>query len=254
MKKIKAATDCVLCLLPFEKAFYDAEGHPARFVGHPLADQIGLENPSAPARQRLALRSDVPVLAVLPGSRRGEVVRLGPVFARTVALVAKRHPSLEIVAPMATPALSALFAAQLAEHAPGVEVALIQGEAQLAMTAADSVLLASGTAVLEALLIGRPHVVAYRVAPATARLVRALGLLHTRYFSLTNLLAGRELVPEYVQEAATPEALSAALSQQLLDPGSTSELAGEFRRIHESLKRGASDQAADAIISLVRQS
>jgi len=253
MKKIKAATDCVLCLLPFEKSFYDAEGHPARFVGHPLADEIALENPPGPARERLALNAQVPVLGVLPGSRRGEVARLGPVLARAVALLAQRHPSLEFIAPMAAPALRELFAGQLAENAPGVHVRLIDGEAQLAMTAANSVVLASGTAVLEALLIGRPHVVAYQVAPVTAKLVRALGLLHTRYFSLTNLLAGRQLVPEFVQEQATPEALAAAVTEQLFETATASELAREFRQIHEVLKRGASDRAADAIVSLVQQ-
>lgn len=251
MKKIKAATDCVLCLLPFEKSFYDAHDHAAEFVGHPLADEIALENPSAPARERLSLSASAPVLALLPGSRQGEVSRLGPVFAATAALLAKRHPQLECIAPMATPAIRTMFAAQLAEHAPGVDVALLDGDAQLAMTAADSVLLASGTVALEALLIGRPHVVAYRVSPITAGTVRVLGLLHTRHFSLTNLLAGRAIVPEILQQQVTPAALASAVEAQLFDADAAAALAGEFRRIHLSLRRGASERAADVIIDLV---
>lgn len=254
MKKIKAATDSVLCLLPFEKSFYDDAGHPAEFVGHPLADEIALENHPAAARERLSLPAGAPVLALLPGSRQGEVQRLGPVFARTVAILAKRHPALECVAPMATPEIRKVFARQLVDYAPGVHVALIDGDAQLAMRAADSILLASGTAVLEALLIGRPHVVAYRVAPTTARIVRMLGLLQTKHFSLTNLLAGRELVPEFLQEQATPEALAAAVEAQIFDAGATAALSEEFKRIHLALRRGASERAADAIIRLAGSS
>ncbi len=250
MQSIRAATDCVLCLLPFEKAFYDAESHPAEFVGHPLADQVPLENPKGPARNALNLPESAPVLAVLPGSRRGEIARIGPVFAGVVALLAGRHPRLEFVVPCASPATREMFARQLRELAPGVQVHMREGDAQLAMAAADSVLLASGTAVLEALLIGRPHVVAYRVAPATARLVRTLRLMHTEFYALTNLLAGREVVPEFLQERANPNALAAAVDAQLYDEGHAARLAAIFRELHERLRRGASGRAARAVIQL----
>ncbi len=250
MQKIRAATDCVLCLLPFEQAFYAAENHPAVFVGHPLADQVPMDCPQGPARQALALPLNAPVLAVLPGSRRGEVQRIGPVFAATIAQLAGRHPRLEFIAPFANPATREMFAAQLREHAPGVAVQMSEGNAQLAMTAANAVLLASGTAVLEALLIGRPHVVAYKIAPSTAQLVRLFRLMHTEFYALTNLLAGTELVPEFLQEAATPRALATAVEAQLYDTGLAARLTDRFRELHRSLRRQASERAADAIIEL----
>lgn len=250
MKQIRAATDCVLCLLPFEQDFYAAENHPAIFVGHPLADQVPLDCPREPARRALELPVTAPVLAVLPGSRRGEVQRIGPVFAAAIAQLARRHPRLEFIAPFANTATREMFSAQLSEHAPGVLVRTTEGNAQLAMTAADTVLLASGTAVLEALLIGRPHVVAYKVAPSTARLVRTLGLMHTEFYALTNLLASKELVPEFLQEAATPGALAQAVEAQLYDPGHAAKLADSFRTLHLSLRRQASERAADAVIDL----
>lgn len=253
MKKIKKATDCVLCLLPFEQAFYAAEQHPAVFVGHPLADEIALDNPPGPARQQLGLPDDVPVLAVLPGSRRGEVSRIGPEFAKAMAILAQRHPQLEFVAPMASAATREMFGAQLSELAPGVSVMLSEGGAQLAMTAANSVLLASGTAVLEALLIGRPHVVAYRIAPTTAGLVRALKLMHTEFYALSNLLAGRALVPEFLQEEAAAPALADAVEAQLFDDALARDLAREFRAMHAILRRQASVRAAQAIGELVAQ-
>lgn len=253
MRGIRAATDCVLCLLPFEKAFYDAESHPAVFVGHPLADQVPLENPKGAARNALGLPGSAPVLAVLPGSRRGELARIGPVFAAALALLASRHPRLEIVAPFANQATEEMFTRQLALHAPGVQVRLQQGDAQLAMAAADSVLLASGTAVLEALLIGRPHVVAYRVAPATAGLVRVLRLMHTEHYALTNLLAGRQLVPEFLQEQASPVALAAAVEDQLYDHEHAAQLAATFRELHLSLRRNASARAAQAVIDVAQR-
>lgn len=250
MQTIRAATDCVLCLLPFEKAFYDAESHPAEFVGHPLADQVPLENPKGPARNALNLPHSAPVLAVLPGSRRGELARIGPVFAAAMARLAKDHPRLEFVVPCASTVTRDMFAAQLSELAPGVLVHLQEGDAQLAMAAADSVLLASGTAVLEALLIGRPHVVAYRIAPATATLVRTLGLMHTEFYALTNLLAGRLLVPEFLQEQAEPEALAAAVDAQLYDKAHAAELDATFRQLHKALRRDASARAARAVIKV----
>lgn len=250
MKKIKAATDSVLCLLPFEQSFYEAENHPAVFVGHPLADEIALDNPQRPARERLSLPPGVPVLALLPGSRSGEVERLGPVFAAATALLARRHPELEFIAPMASAELRLMFASMLAECAPGVPVELLEGKAQLAMQASSCVLLASGTATLEALLIGRPHVVAYRVAPATARMVRVFKLMHTEHYALSNLLAERALVPEFLQENATPEALAEAVEALLSSPDENAALTSEFRAMHQRLRRDASNRAADAIIEL----
>ncbi len=250
MKKIRRATDCVLCLLPFETAFYESQQHPAVFVGHPLADEIPMDSPRAPARANLGLAPADLLLAVLPGSRQGEVARIGPVFAQTIALLASRFPVLEFVAPMVSEVTGDMFRQQLDRHAPGVRVQILDGSAQPAMVAADAVLMASGTAVLEALLIGRPHVVAYRIAPATAALLRSLKLMHAPFYSLSNLLAGRELVPEFIQERATPEALCDAIGRQLAPGADAEALRASFREIHLALRKDASRRAASAVLDV----
>ncbi len=192
MNKIGRATDCVLCLLPFETAYYEAQQHPAVFTGHPLADEIPLVNPPAPAREYAGVCGGA--VLTWPCFRAADRARLRASdrsSRRRLLCWRASTPHSGLWRPMASEATRALFAQQLREHAPGVLVQLLDGNAQAAMTAADAVLLASGTAVLEALLVGRPHVVAYRIAPVTAGLVRGLGLMHTPYYALSNLLAGR---------------------------------------------------------------
>ncbi|HET9694961.1 MAG TPA: lipid-A-disaccharide synthase, partial [Steroidobacteraceae bacterium] len=174
---IGRAVDLVLCVLPFESRFYDAHHVRAVFVGHPLADRVPLESPPAPARAALGLAPDRPVVAVLPGSRRAEVAKLGGPFAATIAWLHARRAGLQFVAPMATPAARAAFERSLAEHARDVPVTLVAGRAQEALAAADVALVASGTATLETALIKRPMVVAYRVAPLTSWLLRDLKLM-----------------------------------------------------------------------------
>jgi lipid-A-disaccharide synthase len=250
VRTIGRAVDLVLCLLPFETRFYAEHGVPAVFVGHPLADQIPMESEPGPARARLGLPPDAAVLAVLPGSRASEVGRLAPPFAATIAWLASARPDLKFVAAMANPGARAGFAAALERHAPGVEVMLLDGRAQEAMTASDAVLLASGTATLECALVKRPMVVAYRMAPLTSWLLREFGLVKTRFFSQPNLLAGRRLVPEFFQGEVRPEVLGpAALGE--LERSDRDELIAEFRRIHAELRRNASARAAEAILRLL---
>ncbi len=250
VRTIGDAVDLVLCLLPFETDFYAEHGVRAVFVGHPLADQVPMTSDAAAARSRLGLPGSAPVLAVLPGSRGAEVGRLGPPFAATVAWLARQRPGLTFVAAMANPRVRASFAGALARHAPGVAVLLLDGRAQEAMAASDAVLLASGTATLECALVKRPMVVAYRVAPLTSWLLRELGLVKTRHFAQPNLLAGRELVPEYFQEQVRPEVLGPAVLGQL-DRDDREALTAEFAQIHERLRRGASARAAEAILELL---
>jgi lipid-A-disaccharide synthase len=242
--------DLVLCLLPFEVEFYRAHGVRAEFVGHPLADRIPLESDRGAARAALGLEAQGPVLAVLPGSRRAEVGRLGPPFAATIAWIASRRPDVSFVAAMANDAARRSFADSLASHAPGVEVRLVDGRAQDCMAASDAVLLASGTATLEATLVKRPMVVAYRVAPLTNWLLRGLRLVKTDYFSQPNLLAGRPLVPEYYQAEVRPEVLGPAVLGQL-ERTDLRELDSAFTGIHLALRRDASARAAEAILELV---
>lgn len=250
VRRMREAVDRVLCLLPFEKRFYDGQGVHADFVGHPLADQIPLQTDRAAARARLALPANAPIVALLPGSRRGEVRRLGADFAATVRVLAARRPALVFVAPMAGAAARELFAAALAEFAPGVGVRLIDGQAQTALIAADVALVASGTASLEAALCRRPMVVVYRLGPATAWAIRRLRLVKSPFFAQPNLLAGRRLVGEYFQDEIVPESIGAELLMWLDDAARRAELCDQFASIHASLRRDASESAAQAILAL----
>ncbi len=250
VRTIGQSVDLVLCLLPFESRFYDRHQVRAVFVGHPLADRIPLVSDPLPARAALGLSPGAEVVAVLPGSRGGEVAQLGEPFAATLAWLRAQRPRLEFVAPMANAHARRLFEAALAARAPGLEVRLVDGRAQEALAAADAVLVASGTATLETTLVKRPMVVAYRVAPLTGWLLREMGLVKTEHFSQPNLLAGRALVPEFFQEQVRPETLGPAVLAQLERPDRAG-LVAEFTAIHESLRRGASARAAEAIAALL---
>jgi lipid-A-disaccharide synthase len=244
VKVLAAACDSVLCLLPFEAEFLNRRGVRGVFVGHPLADELP-DNPDAEtARQRLGLAGPGPVVAVLPGSRAGEVERLGPVFAATAAWLAAREPGLRFVAPMATPALAELFAAQWRAAAGHTPLHLLDGQSHEAMAASTVVLLASGTATLEAMLVRRPMVVAYKVSSLTYALVRGLNLVNVPHVALPNLLAGERLVPELIQDEATPEALGQATLEWLRQPAQTAAVCQRFAQMRVALQGGASELAA----------
>ncbi|HUX72852.1 MAG TPA: lipid-A-disaccharide synthase [Steroidobacteraceae bacterium] len=252
VRGIAAAVDLVLCLLPFEKRFYDEAGLRAEFVGHPLADQIPLQVDRAAARAALAIGADVPLIALLPGSRQGEVRRLSADFAETARWLAARRPDIEFVAPLASAATRQIFAQTFAAQAPGARLKLLDGQAQRALIAADAALVASGTASLEAALCKRPMVVVYRLGPLTAWVLRRLKLVKIRFFAQPNLLAERRLVGEYFQHDIVPESIGAELLMWLDDAERREALADEFLRIHANLRRGASLGAARAILALLR--
>jgi lipid-A-disaccharide synthase len=249
VRTIGAACDLVLCLLPFETQFYSAHGVRAEFVGHPLADEIPLVCDRAAARAALGIEGDGPLIALLPGSRLGEVTRLAAPFVAAAAAIRARRPEYRFIAPMASPLTREAFAKEVAQLPGTAEIRLIEGQAQRALAACDAAIVASGTATLETLLSGRPMVVAYRVSALTAFLVRTMGLVKVRYFSQPNLLAGRRLVPELFQEQVTGAALAAALLQELEDPRHVAELVSEFTAIHRTLRRGGAARAAEAILS-----
>ena len=251
VRTIGESVDLVLCLFPFEPDFYREHGVRAAFVGHPLADQIPLEADRAAARAELGLRADDRVLAVLPGSRRGEVEKLADVFAGATELLAARVPGLVTIAPMVTPALRDLFAERCAQHAPTARVRMLDGQARLALAAADVVLVASGTATLETALFRRPMVVAYKLGFITAFLLRRLRMVKIEHFSQPNLLAGKELVPEFFQEAASAENLADALLHWLEHPDEVEQLQREFAAIHTRLRCDGAERAAAEIGALV---
>ena len=248
VRSIGSACDLVLCLLPFEAKFYAEHGVAAVFVGHPLADQIPLTVDRAAARRALGLEGEGPVVALLPGSRLAEVSRLAGPFAAAAAHIAAQRPGYRFIAPMASAAVREVFDSQVAQLAGAPAIAVLDGQAQRALAAADAAIVASGTATLETLLSGRPMVVAYRVSAVTAFVLRTLGVVKVRYFSQPNLLAGRRLVPEFFQEQVSGAALGAALLQELEDRGHVRELLDEFATVHRALRRGGAARAAQAIL------
>ena len=249
VRKIARAVDRVLCLLPFEQAFYDRHGIAADFVGHPLADSIPVGLLREPVRRQLGIRS-AQVVAVLPGSRKSEVTRLGPVFAAASRLLLEKLPDLTFVAPMANAGIRSMFQNQLEEAAVAEHYQLLDGNAQTAMAAADVVLLASGTAALEAALLGRPIVAAYRLAPLTYALARSLRLVKVRHFTLPNLLTPTPLVPEFLQGNATAMALSGSVFDLLGDPARCADIEREFAKLRDQLARGADRRAARAVLEV----
>jgi lipid-A-disaccharide synthase len=248
---IARSCDLVLCLLPFEPPFYARHAVQAEFVGHPLADQVPLEPDRNAARRALQLPEGATVVALLPGSRRGEVSRLAPDFIAAAGVLARGRPDLLYVAPMANAAVRDLFERALAAGAEPAAVRLVDGQARLVLQAADAAIVASGTASLEALLCNCPMVVAYRLSAGTAFLLRSLRLVRLPYFSLPNLLAGEALVPEFFQEQVSGERLATAVLQQLDDPARRQRLATRFRAIHASLRQGGASRAAAAVLRLV---
>ncbi|MEP6885353.1 MAG: lipid-A-disaccharide synthase, partial [Gammaproteobacteria bacterium] len=250
-RSIRESVDLVLCLLPFEKRFYDEHGTRAEFVGHPLADAIPMSVDRQAARAALGVDPAAPVVGLLPGSRRGEVARLAEDFVATARWLAIKRPELIFIAPMASAATRLIFAQALARDAPELEVRLIDGQAQTALIAADVVLVASGTASLEAALCKRPMVVVYRLGAMTAWILRRLKLVKSKFFAQPNLLADRRVVGEYFQEEIVPEAIGAELLMWLDDAGRRATLASEFSRIHAELRRDAGTRAALAILSLL---
>lgn len=243
--KIREGCDLMLTLLPFEAKFYEEKGVPVRFVGHTLADTIPLEADRAAARAELGL-PDGPLVALMPGSRGGEVARLGALFLDTAERLRAMRPGLRFVMPCA----NAERRAQIEELLAGrdLPVMLLDGKSHLALAACNAVLIASGTATLEALLYKRPMVVAYRLAPLTFWILKRM--VKSPYVSLPNLLAQRLLVPELLQDDATVEALAQTLSP-LIDGGE--EQTRGFDEIHRTLRLDASNQAAGAVLNLIGQ-
>ena len=244
--KIREGCDLMLTLLPFEARFYEEKGVPVKFVGHPLADTIPLQADRAAARVELGL-GEGPVVALMPGSRGGEVGRLGGLFFDAAERLLVSRPGIKFVLPCASPQRREQIEQLLAGR--DLSVLLLDGRSHVALAACDAVLIASGTATLEALLYKRPMVVAYRMAPITFWILKRL--VKSPYVSLPNLLAQRMLVPELLQDDASAEALAQRILP-LLDDAQV-QTAG-FDEIHRTLRRDASNQAADAVLGLIGRS
>jgi lipid-A-disaccharide synthase len=250
LRTIARSADLILTLFPFEAAFYEEHGVPVSFVGHPLADAIASEIDRDAARSALALPAEGELIALMPGSRGSEVRRLGEIFVRTARWCLERRPGLRFAVPLVDGGTRELFERALARE-PGLPLTVFEGRSLEVMAAADAVLLASGTATLEAMLLKRPMVVAYRMAAMTHWLAKRL--VYIDRFSIPNLLAGERIVPEFIQNAARPEALGAALLGYLDDPARAAAVHDRFSALHESLRRDANERAADAVLGLARR-
>jgi len=250
--KIAKAVDLMMTLLPFEAQFYEAHHVPVKFVGHPLAEMMPVKPDQAEARQRINLPQEERILAVLPGSRGGEIKMLGPVFIATMQWLHKRHPKLRFVIPAVNPLRRRQIEAQLEEVGVGdLPINLLDGHSRDAMMAANAILMASGTATLEAMLAKRPMVVAYKLAPLSYWIMKRL--LKAKYISLPNLLADEALVPELIQQDATPAKLGEAVVEAL-EPWRQEVLQKKFTEIHLKIKQNANVVAADAIAQLIARS
>ena len=260
-RKIGESADRVLCLFPMEPAIYARHGVDARFVGHPLADRFALGPDRDAARKEIGFDTEAPVLAVLPGSRLSEIRRLGGIFLAAAQRVAAAIPGLQVVIPAANDRCRRELETILNRAGPWTgsqrartpDPVLLDGQAHRAMVAADVVLLASGTAALEAMLAKRPMVVGYRIAPFTHAVVKGLGMLKTNVYSLPNVLAGQPLVPELMQGDCTSGRLADAVLGLFRDTDRRGELVHEFERMHLSLHTGggAASSAARAIGQLL---
>ena len=244
IKKIVKAVDQMLCVFPFETALLAKAGVEASYVGHPLADEIPLEPDVMGARRELGIAQGGPVIAVLPGSRRSEISLIGPTFFDAMELMQRREPGVRFLMPAANPALRELLQPLVDAH-PKLSLTITDGRAQTAMTAADAILVKSGTVTLEAALLKKPMVISYKVPWLTGQIMKRQGYLP--YVGLPNILAGRFVVPEILQHFATPEALADATLKQLNDDANRRTLTEIFTDMHIALRQNTSQKAAEAV-------
>lgn len=250
--KIRRAVDHILVLFPFEEAIYREAGVAATYVGHPLADVIPLEPDRMAALQALGLAADARVVALLPGSRLSEIHYMARTFIDAAALLHRRHPDVVFAVPMASGQARRTFEAIRGGRGDGLPLHLFEGRSHDVLAAADAALVASGTATLETALFKRPMVIAYKMAGLSALIMRRMGYLP--WVGLPNILARELLVPEFLQEAATPEALAHALDRQLCDGRNRQRLEQRFRDMHESLRCNTGERAAAVIAGLIERS
>lgn len=247
--KIRRAVDKVLTFLPFEAGFYRQHHVPVAFVGHPLADEIPLQNDKEKARERLAVASEDLCIALMPGSRGGEVALLGPIFWQAAALCHRRYPQLKFLVPAANSVRFEQISQQLAELPTPLPIQLVEGRSHDVLEACDLVLMASGTTTLEAMLFKKPMVVAYRFSRLGYWILSRI--VKTPYVSLPNLLADDALVPELIQNDATPERLAGELTTYLESPVRVRDLKRRFTELHEQIRCQANERAAEAVLSMI---
>ncbi|MCK5727003.1 MAG: lipid-A-disaccharide synthase [Thiotrichaceae bacterium] len=249
VKKMQGKLDLMLCLFPFEASFYQKHQIPVHYVGHPLADEISLQNSVLEARAKLSLDKNAKVLAILPGSRGSELKYLAEDFILTAQRLQASSPKLILIAPMATVKLKQIFQDQLNKLAPDLVISLVNQQSREVMAAADVVLMASGTAVLEGMLLAKPMVAAGRLSSLTAWIIRVTGMLNVKYYTLPNNLADEALVTELIQEEVTVNNLVRAVENCFaLSLDERHQLEEKYTQIHQQLRKDASKVAAHALV------
>jgi len=252
LHKIKRAVTRMLTLFPFEPPYYERAAIDVAFVGHPLTDILAQLPRGAAARERLRLPLSAPVFALLPGSRQSELRHMAELFVDTAKRIHARIPEAFFLVPLATRETRTLFEiAMYRKEARDLPLSMMFGHAQEAMAAADVVLVASGTATLEAALLGKPMVITYKMPRVSAWLLKGKGYLP--YYGLPNILAGEFVVPEFIQDDATPENLEQALLNVLADRSLKAALERKFAAMATSLRHGAAEYAARAVLPLLRE-
>ncbi len=250
VRKIRSAVDLLLSLFPFEPALLQSHGVASCYVGHTLAQQLPLPPDQTAARQSLALAPATPVLAILPGSRSGEVNRLAPPFLATARVCRQRIPKLQLVAPMANTAMAALWQTHCARYAPDLPI-ITTLDSQAALTAADTALIASGTATLEGLLSGCPMVVGYRLHPLTYAVLRTLNLVNTERVVLANLLAEEPLAPLFLQQQCAVDRLAPAVLHLLQTPTQVALIRQRYQAVHQQMQVDTNARIVAAILELL---
>ena len=251
VKRLRRAMDLILSIFPFEIDFLRQQGLPALYVGHPLADEIPPQVMHADARRRLGLEEAGDLIALLPGSRMGEVQRLAGPFLGAARWCLERRPGLRFITPLVNRSLRVAFEDRLRREAPGLPITLVDGQSQDVIAAADLVLTASGTATLETLLLKRPMVVAYRLNALTYWVITRFNVVKVPYVAMANLLAGECLAPELIQDRCRPELLGQALLAFLDDPERVRAIQARYAEIHRELRCDASARAAEAVLGLL---
>jgi len=248
--KIKRAASMILALFPFEPAIYQRAGVPVAYVGHPLADELPEFPDRNAAREQMRISPQQTVVAVLPGSRLSEVREMGELFVATAKLVIEQIPNAHFLVPLVSRETRVIFEEALYhQQAEALPITILFGHAHMAMTAADAVLVASGTATLEAALLKRPMVISYKMPRISAWIMRRKA--HLPYIGLPNILAGEFVVPELLQEEANAENLAQALCNQLQDKEVRGRLELKFFEIHRTLRQNTSARAVEAILPLL---
>ena len=248
IRKIKRAVSHMLTLFPFESAIYEKACVPVTFIGHPLADEIPLKPNMKAARETLKLKQSSLVVAMLPGSRQSEVQQHAELFVKTAQLISEENANAIFLVPLITRETRNIFETALYKnHNEALKLQILFGHAHDAMEAADIVIVASGTATLEAALLKRPMIITYRMPSLSWQILKRMNYLP--YVGLPNVLAGKFLVPELLQKEATPEKLADAVTRLLNDPNNLKEMKQEFTNIHVSLKQNAAEKAAKVVLS-----